>query len=302
MQVIETLRMKKHRGYSMAPVYQLAGISRQAHHQQRLRKKCTNKHEQEVLTLVGEWRKSHPRMGSRQVYYGLVQHGAVLGMGINKFEQFMSRHGLSVGPARRKHPLTSDGKGKTSFQNLTHGLIINDINELIVGDITYFDIRGCWHYVFTLKDVYSQRIVGLHAADTMESKHLIYTLNACVNERGADALQGCIHHSDNGSQYNSHMYLNQLDKLKMVISRAEGCQQNGSAEQLNHIVKNMYLNHWPIHSLNQLRQACKQLQYLNNHQRPIAQLGNKTPVAFERYLETLPKKEKPKKKMHDFTK
>lgn len=298
--MIEAIKGNKDRGYGMASVYQRAGITRQGYHLQMSREQASHQQELRVISLVKEWRKRHPKMGSRQVYYGLVQRGEELSMGINKFERLVSKYGLGVGIARRRHPLTSDGKGRASFPNLTNGLILEGINELLVSDITYFDIKGQWHYVFTLKDVYSQSIVGLSAAATLESTHLVGTLKACEVYRGSLPLKGCIHHSDNGSQYNSDVYLRALNRLQMAVSRAEGCKQNGSAEQLNHIVKNMYLNHWSIGSLKELREACKEVQYLNNYQRPIQQLGNRSPIAFEAYVAELPRKERPKKKMYDF--
>ncbi|MBK9023482.1 MAG: hypothetical protein IPL69_05790 [Saprospiraceae bacterium] len=37
---------------------------------------------------------------------------------------------------------TSDGKGKKTYPNLTNGLVLNGINQLIVGDITYYMVDG----------------------------------------------------------------------------------------------------------------------------------------------------------------
>jgi len=298
--VIQGMKVKSNRSYSMEEVYKLLGTSRQAIAQSQRRKSIQNSIETQIVSSVKKWRKMHPMMGSREMYYSLVNQGKAMMVGINKFEAIVSKYGLTVGSAKTFKPMTSDGRGKESYSNLTNKLNINDINQLIVGDITYFDIKGKWHYIFTLKDVYSQNILGLIADRTMRSRNLMEALAAASQTRGSHALKGCIHHSDNGSQYNSTEYKEELMKLEMKISRAENCQQNGSAEQLNHIIKNMYLNHWSISSLGELKQACRELQYLNNHQRTIKQLGHKTPHAFEKYIKTIPSDQRVNKQMYDF--
>lgn len=294
------IKSNTQRTYSMEQVYAMTGTSRQWYAQYSKRLSRQKYVEHHLVDLVKAWRKHHPRMGSREMYYSLLNQGASLEVGINKFEKIVSAHGLCVGVAKRFRPLTSDGKGKGAYQNLTNGLIINDINTLIVGDITYFDIKGIWHYIFTLKDVYSQYILALEASNTLQEIHAIKALQASIDHRGSQAMKGCIHHSDNGSQYNGKTYKSMLLSHKILISRAENCKQNGSAEQLNHVIKNMYLKHWSIGSLRELKQACAELKYLNNHQRTIDQLGHKTPADFEEELISLPIKNRMQKKMYNF--
>lgn len=300
--MITAIKTYDNRSYSMERIYRFSGTSRQWYSQQALRQCDKATSERRIVSQVKQWRKHHPKMGSRQMYFSLTNQGIDLQVGINKFESIVSKYDLGAGTAKRFRPLTSDGKGKGSYPNLTNALIINNINYLVVGDITYFDIKGEWFYIFTLKDVYSQYILSLIAANTLEEVHALSALQKCYSIRGANALKGCIHHSDNGSQYNGNAYKMQLTKLDMKISRADNCQQNGSAEQLNHIIKNMYLNHWSISSLRQLKEAVDELQYLNNHQRVISQLGQRTPVDFEKYIHTLNAHQRPEKKMYDFNK
>lgn len=298
--MITAIKTYDNRAYSMELFYQFLNTSRQWYAQYKLRQYDKTTIENHIVSHVKQWRKHHPKMGSRQMYFSLVNLGIDLPVGINKFESIVSKYHLGAGTAKRFRPLTSDGKGKGSYPNLTNGLIIKDINCLVVGDITYFDIKGEWFYIFTLKDVYSQYLLSLIAAHSLEELHAIAALQNFENIRGVKAIKGCIHHSDNGSQYNGNTYKNQLSKLEMKISRADSCQQNGSAEQLNHIIKNMYLNHWSISSLRELKQACKELQYLNNHQRVINQLEQRTPVDFENYIKTVTVDQRPKKQMYDF--
>lgn len=293
--------MKKDRNYSMESLYRTIGKSRQLYWQTKHRKKQGNEEIERIKTIVLDYREKHPKMGSRVLYSSIINSGITLNVGINKFERIISNAGLGV-TIRSRKLITSDGKGKESYKNLTHGLELRDINELIVGDITYYDINGKWYYIFTLKDVYSQTLVGLQASENMEHINAIKCLNQLKNIRRKEDLKNCIHHTDNGSQYNAINYKLELNSLGMKISRAEGCKQNGSAEQINHILKNMYFEGWNIEIFADLKKACKRFKYLNNNERTIKQLGYLTPKMFEQKIKKMKREERPVKKMFNFTK
>lgn len=286
----------------MEQLYELLNTSRQWYHQKLNRLDRTKVRELPIVELIKNWRKRHPQMSSRIMFYSLKCQGHDLSIGVNKFEKIVIKYGLGCGRIYSRKPKTSDGLGREHYPNLTNGLIINDICKLMVGDITYFDINGKWHYIFTIKDVYSQLILSLVASRTLESKYVLMNIKDCIKQRGIALLIACILHSDNGSQYNSKLVKSKLGQLKIQISRAKNCHENGSAEQLNHIIKNMYLEHWSITTFEELKQACTELKYINNHERAIKQLGNLTPVAFEKYLKTIEPNQRPKKQMHDFDK
>ncbi|MBK8054989.1 MAG: DDE-type integrase/transposase/recombinase [Saprospiraceae bacterium] len=285
----------------MQSVYRELGLSRQAVHQQWSRDDRQTMQYEQIIPIVREWRIKHPRMGSRALYYSIKNVGGIdLGLGVNRFEQLMSTSGLTIKPGRTRIVKTSDGKGKGDYPNLINGLILDNVNQLIAGDITYYNIDGQCSYIFTLKDIYSQRVLGLIPSLTMEASIAIQCLEQVFMLRKDINLQGCIHHSDNGSQYNSTAYKKMLTDAGMLISRAENCLENGSAENLNSIVKNMYLKPWSIRTFKELEQACQELIYINNHQRAIEQLGQLSPVQFEQLVAKLHPEERPKKVLYDF--
>lgn len=284
----------------MEDLYKSIGKTRQDYHQRIKRESLSTAMEAYVLAQVKTWRINHPRMGSRACYYSMKNNGIDIPIGVSYFEQLLSKHGLTVGPAKKSGPYTSDGKGKRDYPNLTHGLVLNGINQLVVADITYFWLTSRWSYLFTLKDVYSQMVISLIPSTNMESCNAIETLRDWVKLRGRARLVNCIYHSDNGSQYEANDFTSRLRDLKVRISRAENCQQNGSAEQLNHIIKNMYLKHFGIRTFSELQIACKKLIPLINEQRCVKQLGNITPATFEKSLKYIPLDKRRKVQLHDF--
>jgi len=288
------------RWYSMEFVYSVLGGSRQKLDQELKRKEALSQLEDHIVEQTQKWRERHSKMGSRAMYYSMLNKGIDLGVGVNKFEQIVSRRGLTVGKLKKWGPKTTDGKGVKEYPNLTNGLKINNINKLVVGDITYYYLENRWHYIFTLKDVYSQRILSLHPSVTMDGEQGVKSLLEMEKERGTIAYNKTIHHSDNGSQYRYWRYLENLKRLGMRISRAINCIENGSAEQLNHVAKNMYLKNWSISNMKELTQACAEVKFLNNYERGIAQLNYRTPEMFEKYIKGLSYNERPVKEMYDF--
>lgn len=284
--------------WTMKQVYTVMGLTRQAVHQKLKRQDHRDAIIEETLIHIRDWREQHPGMSAREMHYSMKNSKIELRVGINKFERILSEHGFNALRPRSKKPITSDGKGKR-FENLTYGLKINDINQLIVTDITYYDLPNERTYIFIIKDVYSQRMLSIVPAKSLHARHAIKALKEVINLRG-EGLKGCIHHSDNGSQFDSNDYQDLLDKNGLIISRAKSCQENGSAEHINHVAKNMYLEGWNIETFEQLKKACQRLKDNHNCQRAIEQLNRVSPVDFEQSLKSITLDQRLVKIMFDF--
>jgi putative transposase len=284
----------------MEQVYEAIGITRQAIWKWKQRSEAKAEQTDRIIQEVKRWRQKHPKMGSRPMYYSMKCEGIALGVGVNQFEQIIRDHHLVIGKARSRKPKCSDGKGKEDYPNLTNGLELTGTNQLIVLDITYIWITTRWCYIFSLKDVYSQWVV-LTASENLEAKHAITCLDDFVKLRGPLSVRGCIHHTDNGSQYNCGKYKDKLAGYGILISRSTQCKENGSSEQSHHVSKNMYLEPLGLKTFAQLKKACKDFMYKNNYKRAIKQLGWKTPFQFEESIKGIPEELRPKKKMHDFS-
>ena len=109
-----------------------------------------------------------------------------------------------------------------------------------------------------------------------------------------------IHHTDGGTQYKANIYKSLLKKAKIKRSIAKNCLENGSAEQINGVIKNDYLEFKNIKNVKDLNIELLKFQKLYNEEKPVEALKYMTPVEFEAYIELLPKKEKPRIKLHNF--
>lgn len=289
------------RKFSMERFYSITGGSRQKYDQLKRSFYVKRNLEEELVSKVRDWRKEHPSMGSRVLYQSMSEAGIDIPIGISAFEKLLSKRGLTIQSRKRYLPRTSDGHGKNNHPNLANGLVLNNINQLICADITYFQIQLQWFYLFVLKDVYSQRLISLIPSQDMKAINAVKTLYDLEKIRGQKVLKGCIHHSDNGSQYESKQFLQKLCELQMKISRAATCDQNGSVEQMNHIIKNMYLYRMGISTFEELKKACCKVQLLMNEHRAVKQLNGLTVAKFEQRIGNLYSGHRPQKIMYDFS-
>lgn len=239
----------------------------------------------EILQKVYQARVRYSDMGARPLFHVLK----LTEIGINKFEQLLAKNGLNVQIKRKRWIKTTDGVHDDLDVNLVKGLIIIDINKVIVGDITYyFTDDGVLYFVFSLKDAYSKRVIGIYGSERMTGEAGGKCLDQVIELRGKENLQDCIHHTDAGSQYKSKVYRGTAPYLKWSI--AENCLENGMAEQLNFIIKSHYLRHYKIKDVKSLNRLLKKVQKIINEERPVAALGYMTPVEFEENIQHVPLK------------
>jgi transposase InsO family protein len=287
--------MTKPKGMTKALIYNIAGISRQGFYQAKARLAHRRVLDESILWQVRNFRKRDTKTGMRIMYHMLD----VEAMGINRFEPLVSSHDLNA-IVKKKRIVTTKGIRESVDKNLINGYVLNGINQVLIGDITYYGFKGQWRYIITLKDAYSKKILGLGVFKKMTKENTLSVLLEAIEDRGALNLFGTIHHTDAGGQYKSILYKSTLQQLGMRMSIAGNCLENGIAEQLNYIVKEHGLSIFQANSDSGLKRAIKDIKYFLNHTRPIKALGYRTPFEFEQWIKTLNNEQKPKQKLYDF--
>lgn len=269
--------------FYMEQIYEVACISRQGYHQQALRHEEKTQMYCRIKELVEELREDHPCIGARKLFVMLKLEGEI---GINKFERFLSEQGLGIKVKRSAQKTTNSSHSFYKYTNLINGLKLTSVNQVWVSDITYFMIGENVYYITFIQDVYSRRILGYSVSDNMLHQNNIKVLQDSIALRKGKDLSKLIHHSDKGSQYCSTNYINILKGGKMAISMAGTSIENPYVERLNGIIKNDYL--YPrkkVHDLKSLKKEMDIVVKLYNKSRPHSQLGNLTPLEFEKRQE-----------------
>jgi len=104
------------------------------------------------------------------------------------------------------------------YSNLAKEFAPTAINQLVVSDITYIALELEFVYLAIIMDVYSRRFIGWELSRKADSKLALNALNMAIELRGECNLKGCIHHSDQGVQYASTVYVQQLREVGMIPS------------------------------------------------------------------------------------
>lgn len=274
---------------SMERLYRYSGITRQGYYQGLARHRAEAVMVREFKALILEYRRfKDRRAGLRSLYYNL-EIKEKYGIGVNKFERLASEAGLSLRPLRIRVVTTQSSHQSWNYPNLAKSLKVSNINELVVGDLTYIYLGKDRYYIFCLTDVYSCRIVGIHLSQRMRAIDAKVALDQWASLRGKHCLKSCIHHTDGGSQYFSTVYLSTMRSLNLRISVAGNCLENGYAEQRNSMLKHHLIPTIELFSSLQVIQAeLKRIIRRYNHDRKQKRLGWLSPVAFEKRCESDP--------------
>jgi len=278
-------------GHSMGSVCEFVGISRQAYHK-RLRKQSAKEAlYQSSEQLVIKNRQQRSRVGLRTIYH---KEGMSSLIGVNQFEQQMSARGFALKPFK-SYLKTTDSRGDYyKFDNLIAGIQVQGENQVIVGDITYYQSASGLYYIFHFEDYYTQELKGLVGSENMEGINAETCLRQIFDYNNRTKYYYLlILHTDGGSQYRSHKFQSMLRMAQIRPSHAQNCLENGLSERENGIVKNEYLIDYDIKNVTHLNRVLKKIKHQVNEVWPSKTLGYMTPKQYAEWTRGMDKGERP---------
>lgn len=282
-------------GYNLNTVCDFIGISRQAFHKRLHKQEIKDELYQSMELLVIKNRQTRSRAGLRAIYH---KENLSSLLGVNQFEQQMSMRGFALNPYK-SFIKTTDSRGHhNKFENLISGIEINNENQVIVGDITYYQNSKDLYYIFQFQDYYTLEIKGLVGSQNMEGKNA----ERCLRQVFIYNKQGkykhlMILHTDRGSQYRSRKFQKMLKDAQIRPSHAENCLENGLSERENGIIKNEYLVDYEIRNVNHLNNVLRKIKHQANEVWPSKTLGYRTPKDFAQWVRQLKVEDRPMKKI-----
>jgi transposase InsO family protein len=277
--------------HSLTSICNYIGISRQSYHKRLTKQRSKEQLYQSLEQVVLSNRQLKSRVGLRTIYYKEKLSSL---LGVNQFEQQMSALGYSLKPYR-SYLKTTDSRGHFyKFDNLISGIDITRENQVIVGDITYYQNAGKLYYIFHFQDYYTLEIKGLIGDSTMRGLNAEKCLRQifAYNKQGKYDYQLKLH-TDAGVQYRSHKFQSMLRKAQIRPSHAGNCFENGLSERANGIVKNEYLIDYDIRNVSQLNRVLKEIKYQANEVWPSKTLEYRTPKEFAQWARGKPQADRP---------
>jgi len=120
---------------------------------------------------------------------------------------------------KRKWVRTTDSRHHfPRYPNLIKGMVISQLNQVWLADITYIRIRTGFVYLAAMLDAYSRRVIGYAVSTRLDTTLTLEALRMAMAIRKPGL--GIIHHSDQGVQYASGEYIDELKCHGFEISMA----------------------------------------------------------------------------------
>jgi putative transposase len=122
--------------------------------------------------------------------------------------------------------------------NLARGMVVTDIDQLWVADITYIRLREEFAYLAIVMDAFSRRVIGWALAEHLQASLAIAALAMAIAAR-RPAPGTLIHHSDRGVQYACGDYVERLatHQIEPSMSRVGNPYDNAKAESFMKTLK-----------------------------------------------------------------
>ena len=233
----------------------------------------------QVQTISLQW----PLYGYRRVQEELQRRGRRVN---HKPVRQMRREENLVCVRRRAFVRTTDSNhGLRVYPNLARQLVLNDINQLWVADITYIRLRTEFVYLAVLLDAYSRRVIGWELSNSLSAELTLTALGQALRER--QFAPGLVHHSDRGVQYAAAAYTQLLHKHKIQISmsRRGNPYDNPQAESFIKTLKYEEVYRSEYRDQTEVRTSIGSfLEKIYNEKRLHSALQYVPPAEFEREL------------------
>jgi len=157
-----------------------------------------------------------PRYGYRRVTYQLQREGKQVNH--KKVLRLMRESDLLCRIKRKRVKTTNSRHRFPRYPNLVKGVAIRCLNQVWLADITYIRIRTGFVYLAAILDAFSRKVIGYAVSGALDTTLTLQALKMAIVERKPGS--GVIHHSDQGVQYASGDYVDELKSHGFLVSMA----------------------------------------------------------------------------------
>ena len=282
--------MAAHEGeFAVKRMCKVLRVQRSGYYAWRKRKPSTREQaNQALLALIEtEHAKSRKTYGSPRLHIVLRRLGVKCGR--NRVARLMRLNGIIARKKRHFYPRTTQRQaGVIPVPNrLNQDFSASAPNRKWVSDFTYIETAEGWLYLAVVLDLFSRRVIGWAMSARMDTELVEKALRMALV--GRRPPMGFLHHSDQGSQYTSTIYLNCLNAALAVLSMsgAGNCYDNAVIESFfstlkTECVTGIFLTHAQAHTV-----IFEYMEVWYNRQRLHSTLGYCSPVDFEQRFLTL---------------
>lgn len=187
---------------------------------------------------------------------------------------------------KRKFVVTTDSEhGLAVYPNLTVDLVVDDINQLWVSDITYIRLRKEFIYLAVVLDAFSRRCIGWSLGRRLDDGLALSALDMALEMRQIEP--GLVHHSDRGVQYASRDYTTRLkaNGIRISMSRKGNPYDNAYAESFIKTLKYNEVYLWDYEGIDDAMDRIGHfIERVYNTKRLHSAIGYMPPAEYEQKL------------------
>ena len=233
-----------------------------------------------------------PRYGYRRVTAQLkrenlfVNHKRVL--------RLMRESDLLCQVKRRWVNTTDSRHGFPRYPNLVKDVAVNRLNQIWLADITYIRIRTGFVYLAAILDAFSRRVIGYAISPHLDASLALEALRMAVGERRPDT--DVIHHSDQGIQYASAEYTEELKThgFQISMSRRGNPYDNATMESFFKTLKQEEVYLYEYETIDAVTARLPHfIEKVYNRKRLHSAIGYVPPSEFEEWVLNREKHESP---------
>ena len=248
-------------------------------------KRGESQHKQEdkkLLKLIKKaYEKSRQTYGSPRVFKALQKQGVAVGR--KRIERLMRENRIRARAIKHYHRNYGTHLYYTGTKNLRLEIgVPTGINQQWVADLTYVKVGGQWHFLATVMDLYSRKILSWSLGKRKTSSLTIHVLRKAIKRR--QPPKGLIYHTDRGAEYCAYDVKDLLNKQGIIASnnRPYHSIDNAEMESFFKTLKGDVIRGNIYHTQHELRSDLKSyINHFYNTERLHSSLGYLSPNEYE---------------------